>query len=470
MMRCFIWLIFLPFTACAPFYAATPLQPQRNIQEIASLTPNDAGFKQFAQKNSAHLTWPIQHWDLNTLTLSALYFHPALRIAAADYAVALAGIETAGLKPNVGLTTNLDKSNQANGDLKPWAYGLQVDIPVITANKRQINIEVAQHQAEIAKITMAETAWSLRYQLCADLVQRMALQAQLEGLTQLQASQSALLNAFEKRLALGVAGNTDVLQIRLQLDQVTAQLQQLTLQRSQNEQKIIHDAGLTDAQLQADQIDTPSLDDLLKVRLPEVKELPPPRWIQHQALTNRMDIQRGLSQYAKAEAQLKLQMAKRYPDLSLSPGLLYEYGDRIWALGIGGMLNLLNPASALWAQAEQVRTNEAKRFYSLQQLVIQQSAQRFLNYQQSVQLLATLLEGSNRQQQRLNQLEQQWRKGLVDKTEWLQAKIQYDMAQQRVVLQKVAVVQALLDIENQMQTPFLFNTQMPAYLVSTDSK
>lgn len=470
MKRCVILLLWASLTACAPFYSAVPLQTQNNVQIIEALTPNEQGFKQFARKQSPNVALPIERWDLNSLTLSALYFHPALKVAKSEYAVALAGIESAGLRPNIGFNTNLDKSNQANGDINPWAYGLQVDIPIITANKRQISIEVAQHQAEIAKIAVAETAWSLRYQLSVDLVNRTEIQVQRQHLTQLQNAYQALLHTFEKRLKAGIAGNSDVLQIRLQLDQVTVQLQQSALQLQQTEQKIVHDAGLVDRTIKMAHISDLSLNTLIQVVVPNTSPLTPNKWIQHQALTNRMDIQRGLAQYAKAESQLKLQIAKRYPDLSLSPGILYEYGDRIWALSIGGMLNLLNRSSALWAQAAQVRDQEAKRFYALQQHIIQQSEQAYLNYQQSVSMLDSLKTSLQRQQDRRMQLEQQWRKGLIDKSEWLQAQIQYETANQRVSMQQVSVVRALLEIENVMQRPFLFSTPLPARIALTDTK
>lgn len=461
MMRCAWWFLLSTLTACAPFYQAKPLPSQSNIADIATKHPNEEGFKQYALKLNPSLSWPIEAWDLSLLHVAALYFHPALKVAKSDYAVALAGIQSAGLKPNIGINTNLDRSNQANGDISPWSYGLQIDLPVITANKRQINIEVAQHQAEIANIHIAETAWQLRHQLGDDLLTRSQLQAQIDSLKQLHIAQSELLLSIEKRLALGVSSRSDVLQIRLQQDQVMAQLAQLALDLQQVEQKIVHDAGLSAAQPYFQRlVDTP-LNQLAQVALPTETQAPA-LWIQHQALTNRMDVQRGLAQYAKAEAQLKLQMAKRYPDLSISPGILYEYGDRIWALGLGGLFNLLNPASSLWAQAEQVRDNEAKRFYALQQQLIQQSQQVYLQYQQSLQQLSTLAGNLTHQQQRLTQLEHQWRAGLIDKTEWLAAKMQYASAQHRVVSQQAVVARALLAIENHMQRPLLFTPTLRA--------
>lgn len=452
-MRLLAYVLPLLLTACGIAFQANPIPQQQNIETIQQATPTQDGFKTFVQTQSPQTTWPIQAWDIDSLTLSALYFHPVLKVAKSDYAVALAGITSAGLRPQVGLNGHLSHSNRANGDINPWAYGLQVDIPVITANKRQINIEIAQYQADIAKIQISETAWMLRQQLSMDLIQLAEQQAMQANLARLQKSQEALLAAYQKRLDLGMAGNADVLPIRLQRDQSAWQLQQLTLQIRQTEQKILHDAGLTEQNNLPLTIAPIQLSQLLKSRFAQSQTYADAATIQHYALTNRMDIQRGLAQYAKAESQLKLAMAKRYPDLSLNPGIAYEYGDKIWGLGIGTMLNLLNKSSDLWAQAEQVRQNEATRFYALQHQVIQLSEQSLIKYRGAANLLVTLTREYEQQSNRKAQLEKQWRQGLIDKTEYLQTEIQFYSAQQRLITQQANVMRSLQEIENVMQKP-----------------
>lgn len=460
-MRYTTCVLTLLLSACSA-YLPRPIQQQQNVDRITQAAPSQEGFRQFLQDAYPQASWPVQSWDLDYLTLSALYFHPALKVAKSDYAVALAGITSAGLRPQVGLNGQLAHSNRANGDINPWSYGLQVDIPVITASKRQINIEIAQYQADIAKILIAETAWSLRQQLSLDLITLSEQRAMQWSLSRLNMAQENLLNAYQKRLDVGVAGKSDVLPIKLQYDQSRWQLQQLNTQIKQTEQKISHDAGLTNQPLPALQIAAVNLSQLLKMRLDDQQQYKDAQTIQHYALTNRMDIQRGLAQYAKAESQLKLEMAKRYPDLSLNPGILYEYGDKIWSLGIGSMLNLLNRSSDLWAHAEQVRQNEATRFYALQHHVIQLSEQAYLKFHDATTLLITITREFEQQAQRKQQLENQWRRGLIDKTEYLQAEIQFYSAQQRLVSQQASVLRSLQEVENVMQKPLLLSDSTSA--------
>jgi outer membrane protein, heavy metal efflux system len=461
-MRLLAYLSPLLLTACGIAFQPKPIPQQQNVEAIQQATPAADGFKTFIESQSPPIPWPINAWDLDSLTLSALYFHPALKVAKSDYAVALAGITSAGLRPQVGLNGQLSHSNRANGDINPWSYGLQVDLPVITANKRQINIDIAQYQADIAKIMISETAWTLRQQLSLDLILLAEQQAMQGNLSRLQKAQQTLLAAYQKRLDYGVAGKSDVLPIRLQHDQSAWQLQQLTLQIRQTEQKILHDAGLTEQHNLPLNIAPLQLSQILKARFAQSQAYADAPTIQNTALTNRMDIQRGLAQYAKAESQLRLEMAKRYPDLSLNPGMIYEYGDKIWSLGIGTMLNLLNKSSDLWAHAEQVRQNEAVRFYALQHQVIQLSEQTFIKYRDAAKLLVTLTHEYEQQSRRKVQLEKQWHQGLIDKTEYLQIEIQFYSAQQRLITQQANVMRALQDIENVMQKPIALSQRATA--------
>ncbi|MFD0930119.1 TolC family protein [Methylophilus glucosoxydans] len=461
----FPWLL----TACGTAFQPHPIPQQENITTIHEAAPDEDGFKTFVLSNAPQTAWPIQTWDLDSLTLSALYFHPALKVAKSDYAVALASITSAGLRPQLGLNSQLAHSNQANGDISPWAYSLQVSIPLITANKRQISIEIAQYQADIAKIQIAETAWMLRQQLSVDLILLAEQQAMQANLSKLQTAQDQLLDAYQKRLDVGVAGQSDVLPIRLQRDQSAWQLQQTSVQIKQTEQKILHDAGLTTQNNPLFKLAPVQLSQILKERFAHAAVYADATTIQHYALTNRMDIQRGLAQYAKAESQLKLEMAKRYPNLSLSPGIMYEYGDKIWSLGLSAMLNLLNRNSDLWAQAEQVRLNEAARFYALQHQVIQSSEQVHVKYRDSARLLVTLTQTYEQQMQRKAQLAKQWRQGLIDKVEYLQAEIQFYNAQQRLILQQANVMRALQEIENVMQTPIALS-QRPVVTLKQQQK
>ena len=153
-------------------------------------------------------------------------------------------IKTAGIRQQVGVNGLVAKSNQANGDIRPWSYGLQVDVPIELGNKRAVQVEVAQHQAEIVQINIAETAWRLRHTLSADLISLATTRALQDNVRDSLQLHDALLASYEKRLANGLASQPELYQFKIQRDQSAWELQQYQNQIKQIEQKIVHDAGL----------------------------------------------------------------------------------------------------------------------------------------------------------------------------------------------------------------------------------
>ena len=56
------------------------------------------------------------------------------------------------------------------------------------------------------------------------------------------------------------------------------------------------------------------------------------------AMLNRIDLRQKLARYAIAEANLKLEIAKQYPDMTFTPAYIYDFGYNVWGLGIQTLL------------------------------------------------------------------------------------------------------------------------------------
>ena len=63
---------------------------------------------------------------------------------------------------------------------------------------------------------------------------------------------------------------------------------------------------------------------------------------------------------------LRLEIARQYPDLHLNPGYEFDQADSKWALGLSIELPLLNQNQGPIAEAEARRLESAARFESLQ--------------------------------------------------------------------------------------------------------
>ena len=118
-------------------YTASPLNVNTISNNLINKDPRDASFQAFLAKNGiAENLLPLKSWGINELTLAALYFNPKLNLAKAQWASSMAAISTANQRAQGSLDASIARSNQGGGEPKPWSYGLNLNLPLETANKR----------------------------------------------------------------------------------------------------------------------------------------------------------------------------------------------------------------------------------------------------------------------------------------------------------------------------------------------
>ena len=85
--------------------------------------------------------------------------------------------------------------------------------------------------------------------------------------------------------------------------------------------------------------------------------------VQHSALLNRLDVRAKLFDYAAADAAVKLEIARQYPSVTLSPGYLWDQGDNIWSLVATVLVPAAGNKPAI--QAAQARRERPRASFSL---------------------------------------------------------------------------------------------------------
>src|SRR5712664_3037554 len=87
-------------------YRPAPIVASATASAFASRNLADSGLRSFEEQNLGHplSSWPPKTWDLQTLSLAALYFSPALESARARVAATEASLVTAGARPNPSLS------------------------------------------------------------------------------------------------------------------------------------------------------------------------------------------------------------------------------------------------------------------------------------------------------------------------------------------------------------------------------
>jgi cobalt-zinc-cadmium efflux system outer membrane protein len=446
----------LLFAACAKEkYQPNPIDQQQTTAKIFAKGPLSADFKVYLIKqgyNESEL--PFTSWGLHEMTLSALYHHPKLDIAKAQLALANAQLDSAGQKQNPTLSGSIARSDQANEDIRPWAYGLNVEIPIETAGKRDIRVEQAQHLQEIARIDVADTAWQLRSQIAKDLLRYHENIARQKLLQQQIDKQTDIVNMLEKRVAVGMLSNTDVLSSKILLQANKAAYDAERAASQEIQVSLAADAGLSLEKFNQIPIKPLEIDATLAIQTqPFTSDTH--KNLQEKALLNRLDIRRGLEKYAAAEARIKLEVAKQTPDISISPGFIFEFGDKIWSLGFSSLLNLLNKNQTLIAEATQLREIEGAQFEVLQSNVISSLGQVQARLTAAQQNHIKAKQQQDAQQAYLQKLNKQFAAGALDKLELTQAMLQSQLVDAQVLATQFEALRIANELEDLLQIPLI---------------
>lgn len=427
-------------------YSAKPIDPA--AIKFASNDPASEPFNQFLMNNGYTADrLPITRWGLDELTLCALFFHPSLDVARAQLRATESAELTAAERPIPTLNGNVAHSNLANGDKSPSAFALSIDIPLETSNKRDIRIENARHLSQAAKLDIAQTAWQLRNQVAQTLNEYQFNQQQMQLLTEAQTRRLEIVAIHQKRVTLGAASNVELSTAKLQLQTAASELTVVQQNKLVLLSKLASNLGLPLAKVTAMHL---ASDDNIQQTLD--KQIIPAD-IQASALLNRLDIRIALEKYSAAEAKLKLEIAKQYPDLIINPGYAYEYGDRIWSLGLSGLLTFLNKNKAGISEATQLREVEATQFTALQNKVIAEANIANAEVMQARLTLDNQQQLLKQQQSNSQRMSRKFSAGEIDRLELAFAKLEDNLAEKNVALAYFQLKTAHTQLENTLQEP-----------------
>lgn len=439
-------------------YSVKPIVQAANIEKIQRKDPADAKFQQYLVSNGyAENKLPLQQWSSEDLTYCALYFHPSLDVARAQWRLAEQAEAVAGAKPLPNLNGHLANSNQANGDSSPYAFGLSIDIPIETARKRDIRIENARHLSLAAKLEVAQIAWQLRFQVAQTLNDFQFNQQQISLLTDEVARRTEIVTIYQKRVNLGAASNVELSTAKLQLLAVSTELNTKKNNTLVLRSKLATNTGLPLAKVEALNFVLDAYMDKL-ADIEKQASLPTTENFQTNALLNRLDIRIALLRYAAAEAKLKLEIAKQYPDIVFSPGYAYEFGDKIWSLGLSGLLSLINKNKLAIAEATQLREVEAAQFEALQSKVMTEAETANAELMQAKQTLNNQQALREQQQSNTRRMTIKFRAGEIDRLELAFNQLENIAADKSVALANFQLKMAQNQLENTIQIP-LFNVK-----------
>ena len=436
-------------TGCAHFQPQ-PLSPAKAAAQFDARRLDDPGLRSFIAQNagSAPANWPLEKWDLNSLTLAAFYFHPDLAVARAQWRVAQAGVRTAGARPNPSVTFSPGYDNQIPDNPSPWIIPLTFDIPIETAGKRSKRLAEAEKAAESARWGLVSTAWQIRAGVRASLLDFSLAGRRAELLLREFVAQTNLVSLLQSQFAAGAIARPELTLAQIALHKTQLDLSDARSQQADARSRLAQAVGVRLAALDGLHLNynfsVGQLDTLTSKAARGV------------ALRERADILGALADYAAAEADLRLQIAGQYPDLHFGPAYAWNQGsagDNEWSLGVTLELPILDQNQGPIAEAAARRKLAAAKFVALQAQVcgqIDRAVAELRVAQGQLQIAGQLLAA---EQQQEKSAQAQFQAGASDRLEVLNAQLESANAALTRLENEEKLQSALGALEDALQQP-----------------
>ncbi len=445
-------LLLAALSGCAwRTYTPAPLDlPKAAELDVARRLDDSSVQAALAANGQDTAGWPNIVWTRDTLTTALLNIHPEQRAARAKVIAALTRIQ-AGLKPSAPeLTTTMEHHSQtSDGKNSPWAVGAGLQWELVPASVKSALSQAASIESQEVTLTAGDTAWRLYRALGAAMLDR---QLSL-GRVQLAATGLELALAREKSVAVreryGVASAVEV---------------QLTAQRLQDARResAEADAAKVAAQSQLAAALAVSFESLNNLRMDDwpVTEIPDAASARQLALKNQLEFARQRLQYDMAEAELRLQVARQFPNLKLGPGLLWSQGDSVWQFSFSLPAALLNRNLAAIQTAEANRSAQGAAVLAKQSEIIGEVERLRLNALALIQPLNIARASLKAAQSQVKLTTAQFDAGNVDALNLIDARSLQLQAERAVFDARAALMRARWELELAMQTPLTtINTQ-----------
>jgi outer membrane protein, heavy metal efflux system len=439
-------------------YQPSPIVAGATASQFESRSLADDGLRSFVEKNvNPPAPWPPKTWDLRTLSLVALYFHPTLDLARARLARADAAMVTAGARPNPTLGIS-------PGIPSPYLLTLDFAFPIETAGKRGYRVQSARNLDQAARLDLADSAWTVLSGVRLALLNYLLASRNLELVRSEEPVRADQVNILEQILSAGEITRVDVDLARIELSKTELAMRAVEGQTAEAKTALaaalgIPVAGLRDAQFAWPDMDTP----------PSPESTFPPE-IQRDAVLNRLDIRRSLAQYAAAETDLQLEIAKQYPDINLGPGYTYEERNSFFTVGVSSAIPLFNRNQGPIAEAEARRKEAAAAFLQTQAQVIAKSERALAAYTAALRELAQAQSLYQLQETQLQTVQQTIRAGTDNRLSLDAVQIQLSVLARAKLDALGRAQRALGDLEDAVQRPldhegmFQFQPESPGLL------
>ncbi|MFO1322378.1 MAG: TolC family protein [Burkholderiales bacterium] len=442
-----IALVVLALTGCArEVYRPKPLDPEASAATLGGRSLASERLRDYLAKQGQRVdVWPRTTWDLSSLTLAAVLFHPDIDVARARARLAAAERSTSRAPLPFVVTVRPEINTKESGGDTPWGLGLLAGLPLDLGNKRAARTEQLARLEDAAVLEIAVASWRVRSRLRRHFVDLHVAESTQRALEAEQRERAALLQLMEARLARGYAAAMDVSALRVRVAEGELAVRRATVRRDQALAGVAEATGIPLAQMHAARFDFAAV----------AGATPPPSEpdIQRSALLNRIDLRRKLADYAAAEAAVKLEVARQYPELTIIPGYFWDADESIWSIAFSALVPPVARTRALIREAEARREVEEKAFIAVQSSIMAEAQAAASRYRHAFEAHEAARRQIIEAQARRQQVQRQFERGMADRVELVQAQLDAATTERTAIVAMLELQQGLSALEDALQRP-----------------
>ncbi|MFA9462235.1 TolC family protein [Thiohalorhabdus sp. Cl-TMA] len=390
---------------------------------------------------------PIREWGLTGLTLAGFYYSPELAVAEADWHLRRAGEITAGQRPNPSLSFPAEYHTDPSGDEgSPWVFGSVVDVLFEAPGKRDARRDRADALSLAGRIELEHAAWRLHSRVRQALIELRAARRRRDLLREEAELNEKTLRLLEERARAGQVSTFRVTTLRMDRARTRMELARQRGRIAEARHALAEAVAVPEEKLRE-----------VSLAFPEVQPGPGGQLdmerLRGLALRRRYDIRRAVAEYAAREAALRREIRAQYPDLSLSPGLLFDQSELVWMLGASWTVPLFNRNEGPIAEALARRRLARKRFLKLQTRVLQKLAERRDRYRARNSALSEARSLLRDARERQTSRRKQYKAGYLDRLALLRGRRELVRARRTVAEAETARRLALAGVRDALQRP-----------------
>jgi outer membrane protein TolC len=341
-------------------YNAHPLDPADPVARYGSRRLDDPALR--AALDSLHASVAPEGWRDWQLATAAWLLRPERPRALAEVGVARAGVVSAGAQPPIGVGSETEYSFSGAGPESRLGVALSTVFTVERGGRRGARIARAKAGVVLAAARIAEESRDVRWQVRDALREWTAASRLAQGGERELALLDSVVALTRARFEGGAASRSDVARADADRQEWAAELASRRREVAERQATLAMVVGVPTTELARHDI---LMDSVSTCPASAARDS-----LARMALVTRPEVARVLAEYQVAESEVRVEVAKSWPDLALGPGLFFDHGVSKWTIAFGLPELALHGNRGPIGEAEARREVVARRVAEVQEQVL----------------------------------------------------------------------------------------------------